>query len=143
MSLSDAIFPPVETQLKELSSGEEVKVEPQDEDDVEDLVEKIEEEGEEGDEDGKEKGKGKDKKGDKSDDSDVVILSHSEEEEEDIEDHTSSGAHINDEFNMPDAQGRVLVNVGHPEGEEDIFLAPQLARVVKPHQVMLCWCVCV
>nr|XP_057921440.1 helicase ARIP4 [Doryrhamphus excisus] len=47
----------------------------------------------------------------------------------------SSGAHINDALNLPDAQGRVLVNINHPAEEKDIFLAPQLARAVKPHQV--------
>lgn len=72
-------------------------------------------------------------------DSDVVVLSHSEDEEE-TEDVNNSGAHINDEFNVPDAQGRVLVNVGHPENEEDIFLAPQLSQAVKPHQVSLFIC---
>ena len=29
----------------------------------------------------------------------------------------------------------VLVNVGHPPSEDDIFLAPQFAREAKPHQV--------
>ncbi|XP_045078927.1 helicase ARIP4-like isoform X1 [Coregonus clupeaformis] len=47
----------------------------------------------------------------------------------------SSGAHINDSLNQPDAQGRVLVNINHPAEEEDLYLAPQLARAVKPHQV--------
>ena len=31
--------------------------------------------------------------------------------------------------------GRVLVNAGHASTEEDIFLAPQIAQAVKPHQV--------
>ncbi|KAI5093732.1 helicase ARIP4 isoform X1, partial [Silurus meridionalis] len=47
----------------------------------------------------------------------------------------SSGSHINDALNQPDAQGRVLVNINHPAEEDDLFLAPQLARVVKPHQI--------
>lgn len=34
---------------------------------------------------------------------------------------------------LPD--GRVLVNVGHAPEEEDVFLPPHLAAVVKPHQV--------
>ena len=46
-----------------------------------------------------------------------------------------SGSHVNDDMNQPDSQGRVLVNVGHPPNEPDIFLAPQLAYAVKPHQV--------
>lgn len=47
----------------------------------------------------------------------------------------SSGAHINDSLNQPDAQGRVMVNINHPAEEKDIFLAPQLAKAVKPHQI--------
>lgn len=43
--------------------------------------------------------------------------------------------HTNDVYNVPDEQGRVLINVGHPEHEADIFLAPQIARVIKPHQI--------
>ena len=46
-----------------------------------------------------------------------------------------SGSHVNDDMNQPDSAGRVLVNVGHPPNEPDIFLAPQLAYTVKPHQV--------
>lgn len=38
-------------------------------------------------------------------------------------------------MNLPDDQGRVLVNVGHPSDEPDVHLAPQIARVIKPHQV--------
>ena len=45
------------------------------------------------------------------------------------------GLHTRDDLNQPDSEGRVLVNVGHPAQEEDIFLAPQLARAVKPHQI--------
>lgn len=47
----------------------------------------------------------------------------------------SSGAHINDALNLPDAQGQVLVNINHPAEEKDLYLAPQLARAVKPHQI--------
>lgn len=43
---------------------------------------------------------------------------------------------LNDTVNQPDAQGRVLINVNHPEDESDIYLPPQLARVIKPHQVI-------
>lgn len=27
------------------------------------------------------------------------------------------------------------MNVGHPENEPDVFLAPQIARIIKPHQI--------
>lgn len=47
------------------------------------------------------------------------------------------GLHVNDAYNIPDEQGRVLINIGHPESEEDIFLAPQISRIIKPHQVCL------
>lgn len=77
---------------------------------------------------------------------DVIELSSGDEElfhfsEEDDERATSpgteesSGSHINDTLNQPDAQGRVLVNINHPAEEDDLFLAPQLTRAVKPHQV--------
>lgn len=52
----------------------------------------------------------------------------------------SSGAHINDALNLPDAQGQVLININHPAEENDIYLAPQLARAVKPHQVCKTLC---
>ncbi|XP_061910473.1 helicase ARIP4-like isoform X2 [Entelurus aequoreus] len=46
-----------------------------------------------------------------------------------------SGMHANDDLNRPDDQGRVLVNLNHHPSEKDIFLSPQLARAVKPHQI--------
>ncbi|TNN43410.1 Helicase ARIP4 [Liparis tanakae] len=55
-----------------------------------------------------------------------------EEEESEL-----SGAHGDDALNRPDPQGRVLVNLNHLAAEEDLFLLPQLARAVKPHQVCL------
>ncbi|KAK8752321.1 hypothetical protein OTU49_004845, partial [Cherax quadricarinatus] len=120
-------------QLKEGSSGEEEVKEEEEEEEEEEAEEEEKQEGEEKEAMEKEKSSAAEEKS--GSDSDVVILSsHSEDEEDDLEDTTNSGAHINDAFNLPDAQGRVLVNVGHPEGEEDIFLAPQLARLVKPHQ---------
>ncbi|MGH0190802.1 UNVERIFIED_CONTAM: hypothetical protein FKN15_050921 [Acipenser sinensis] len=62
--------------------------------------------------------------------------STNEEEEEGVGgSEESSGAHINDALNHPDAQGRVLVNINHPSTEKDLYLAPQLARAVKPHQI--------
>ena len=68
-----------------------------------------------------------------------------EEEEEEEPCPPSRGAHVggvrvedvhaDDALNQPDARGRVLVNVDHPRSEDDAYLAPQLARAVKPHQV--------
>ncbi|XP_051933273.1 helicase ARIP4 [Hippocampus zosterae] len=68
----------------------------------------------------------------------LQISSESGDEEDDggpAGTEESSGAHINDALNLPDAQGRVLVNINHPAEEKDIYLAPQLAKAVKPHQI--------
>ncbi|XP_053207222.1 helicase ARIP4-like isoform X2 [Panonychus citri] len=56
---------------------------------------------------------------------------------EDVEyiDTNNDGAHTDDRFNQPDEEGRVLVNVGHPAEEEPIYLASQLGKAVKPHQI--------
>ncbi|KAM4610353.1 helicase ARIP4-like [Polymixia lowei] len=61
----------------------------------------------------------------------VHINSESTNEEE----SEPSGAHVIDSLNQPDAQGRVLINLNHPTTEKDVFLSPQLARTVKPHQI--------
>ena len=66
-----------------------------------------------------------------------MVLPTEPEEESDEDDPNNSGSHVNDALNLPDMDGNVLVNVGHPEDEEDVFLAPQLAAYVKPHQVCL------
>lgn len=66
------------------------------------------------------------------DDAVVAVSSESPTEEEDTE---LCGVHANDALNRPDAQGRVLVNVNHPDTDPDIFLSPHLARSVQPHQV--------
>lgn len=63
----------------------------------------------------------------KSDESDT-------EEDSDI-DENNVGLHSDDKFNIPNQNGSVLVNTDHPLSEDDIFLAPQIARTVKPHQV--------
>ncbi|KPI97951.1 Helicase ARIP4 [Papilio xuthus] len=72
-----------------------------------------------------------------SDSDDCIMLSDSEvpPSPEAEEDPANSGLHVNDTYNIPDEQGRVLINIGHPESEEDIFLAPQIARIIKPHQI--------
>ncbi|CAL7951520.1 unnamed protein product [Xylocopa violacea] len=71
-----------------------------------------------------------------SDDDCIVLSDPSGEEETDNEDDPSnSGMHTNDRYNIPDEHGRVLINVGHPESEPDVFLAPQVARIIKPHQI--------
>ncbi|XP_014670971.1 PREDICTED: helicase ARIP4-like [Priapulus caudatus] len=68
-------------------------------------------------------------------DSDVVLITSDNSDQADEDDVANSGSHVNDASNQPDSQGRVLVNVGHPPDEPDIFLAPQLNKAVKPHQI--------
>lgn len=75
---------------------------------------------------------------DEEDDDDCVMMPSTTEEEEDepeAEDVNNGGSHINDDFNCADEKGRVLVNVGHPAEDPDIYLTPQVARAIKPHQV--------
>ncbi|KAH8261185.1 hypothetical protein KR044_004748, partial [Drosophila immigrans] len=74
---------------------------------------------------------------DDSSDDDCILLSEEEEEEEynESDDATNSGMHVKDLYNIPDEYGRVVVNIAHPEGEETLYLAPQIAKVIKPHQI--------
>lgn len=62
-------------------------------------------------------------------------MDSSESVSEEDEEEEKGGTHVNDALNQHDALGRVLVNLNHPPEEENVFLAPQLARAVKPHQV--------
>lgn len=70
-----------------------------------------------------------------SSDDDCIMLSDDEDEPEDNDDPHNSGLHVNDTYNVPDDQGRIVINIGHPETEEDIYVAPQIARTMKPHQI--------
>ena len=76
------------------------------------------------------------------DDSDVVMVK-SEEEEDDIddeeaaddEDMNNGGSHINDDCNIKEKDGRVLVNLSHPTADPDIYLPINISDHIKPHQV--------
>ncbi|CAB3380045.1 Hypothetical predicted protein [Cloeon dipterum] len=71
-----------------------------------------------------------------SSDDDCMIVADSDVEEEVDDDPTNSGSHTNDKFNIPDEQGQVLINVHEfSKGEPGVFLAPQIARVIQPHQI--------
>ncbi|KAM9271859.1 helicase ARIP4 isoform 2-T2 [Cariama cristata] len=65
----------------------------------------------------------------------IVDSSDSGNEGEEDGSEENSGSHVNDALNQSDALGQVIVNINHPPNEEDIFLAPQLAHAVKPHQI--------
>jgi len=73
----------------------------------------------------------------KDDSDDVKILTEDEEDGEDAgDDPNNFGTHVDDRLNVPDDEGRVLVNPDRAEEDEpDIYLAPQLSRSVKPHQI--------
>ncbi|KAL5015023.1 hypothetical protein ScPMuIL_009293 [Solemya velum] len=71
-----------------------------------------------------------------SDEDDVVMLPESNEDNEvEDEDPNNGGSHINDALNRADERGNVLVNLGHPADDPDIFLPRQIARMIKPHQI--------
>ena len=72
-----------------------------------------------------------------SDDSDECrIMSDTlDDDEEEEEDPNNSGMHVNDALNVRHNDGSVLVNVNHTKTDPDIFLAPQLAAAIKPHQI--------
>lgn len=72
---------------------------------------------------------------DDSSDDDCILLSEEEEDYNESDDATNSGMHVKDLYNNRDEYGRVVVNIAHPEGEETLYLAPQIAKVIKPHQI--------
>ncbi|KAK3103947.1 hypothetical protein FSP39_023138 [Pinctada imbricata] len=74
---------------------------------------------------------------DDDDEDDVTITKEDEDNDADSEDPNNAGSHINDELNVPDDVGRILVNIGHSSEEEDIYLAPQIAKFIKRHQNLI------
>ncbi|KAK6176105.1 hypothetical protein SNE40_014453 [Patella caerulea] len=84
---------------------------------------------------------------DKEHEKEIITLSSDEDEdivmvrpnlEEDIieeEDMNNAGSHIDDSINCRDEHGHVLVNLSHPPEDPDVYLAPQIARAIKPHQI--------
>ncbi|XP_030827924.1 helicase ARIP4-like [Strongylocentrotus purpuratus] len=69
-----------------------------------------------------------------SSDEEVCLVSDNSEDEAEMN-MVSIGLHTNDEANVPDIHGRVLVNVNHPPDDPDIYLPDHIARAVKPHQI--------
>ena len=72
-----------------------------------------------------------------SDDSDEcrIMSDNVDDDDEEEEDPNNSGMHVNDARNVRNSDGSVLVNVNHTKTDPDIFLAPQLAAAIKPHQI--------
>ncbi|CAL8088793.1 unnamed protein product [Orchesella dallaii] len=65
-------------------------------------------------------------------DDDCVIVSPGPDGEEEVEEKDECSQDL---INVPDHLGRVLVNVGHPDEDIDLYLASQIAKIVKPHQI--------
>lgn len=76
-------------------------------------------------------------RGHSSDDSDQfkMLSDGVDEDEEEDEDPNNSGMHVNDCLNVPEPDGGVVVNIGHPQQDPDIRIAPQIAEHIKPHQI--------
>ena len=70
-----------------------------------------------------------------SEDSDECRIMSDNLDDEEEEDPNNSGMHVNDALNIRHSDGSVLVNVSHTKNDPDIFLAPQLAAAIKPHQI--------
>lgn len=73
----------------------------------------------------------------RDEDDDCLIISESEhqQEEQAVKKSLQRGIHMNDEQNVPNANGQVLVNVNHSQEDCDVFLLPYLAKNVKSHQI--------
>ena len=69
------------------------------------------------------------------DDDDCRILTESEHLQDEMCKKKYRGLHMNDELNVPDANGQVLVNVNHPPEDQDVYLLPFLAKNIKTHQI--------
>ena len=70
-------------------------------------------------------------------DNDCLIISESEhqQEEQTAKKRMLRGIHMNDDLNVPDMNGQVLVNVSHPSEDTDIYLTPYIAKNIKSHQI--------
>lgn len=69
-----------------------------------------------------------------SDSSDIKILSEVEADL-DVDDPDNSGMHTNDRFNVPNSEGRVIINVSEKNPEEVVYTAESIEGVIKPHQI--------
>ena len=71
-------------------------------------------------------------------DSDVIEVSDGEEDDE--QEVETEICELQDAANLMDEQGNIVLNPGRDkETECEICLPPQIARVIKPHQVSS-WC---
>ena len=69
-----------------------------------------------------------------SDDEDKTLANGVNGDSEEFNVNTC-GIHANDSLNIPDIDGRILVNVGHPPEDPKIYLSNHIASIIKPHQI--------
>ena len=74
-----------------------------------------------------------------SDDDDPEVMGRCDENENDVdkteEDEVQAEfCELRDAENLPDTEGRICIRRGATEAES-FYLAPHIARVIKPHQV--------
>lgn len=72
---------------------------------------------------------------DNSDDCVIISESDHQQEEQTIKKRMLRGMHMNDDLNVPDQNGQVLVNVNHPPEDIDIYLNAFISRNIKSHQI--------
>ena len=65
------------------------------------------------------------------DDDGVIAIDDEAEEEEEVQ---AEFCELRDAQNLPDAEGRICIRRGATDAES-FYLAPHIARVIKPHQV--------
>lgn len=66
----------------------------------------------------------------------VILISSSESEDEKAaSDSSEDCTNLLSVANIKSENGNIVVNIGHMPDEPDIFLPPQIAKVIKPHQV--------
>ena len=68
----------------------------------------------------------------------VILISSSESEDEKAaSDSSEDCTNLISVGNIKSESGNIMVNTGHMPDEPDIFLPPQIAKVIKPHQVCI------
>jgi len=67
----------------------------------------------------------------------VILISSSESEDEKAaSDSSEDCTNLLSVANIKSENGNIVVNIGHMPDEPDIFLPPQIAKVIKPHQII-------
>ena len=82
-------------------------------------------------------------------DDSIILISSSDSEDEynqsEIDDESDSADECRSLISTTgfrNENGKILVNVGHADGEPDIFLPQQISKAIKPHQVNVFYSSC-